>query len=123
MESERVIYLDGRRHPAASETFLHGHSVGRFEGDTLVVDTTNFSSKTNYRGSGETLHLIERFKRDRDGLQYEVTVDDPATWTKPWTAALTLDRQPDDSLFEYGCHEGNNSMRNILSASRAAERK
>ena len=71
----------------------------------------------------ENLHLIERFKVDRDGLQYEVTVDDPHTWTKPWTAALTLAHQPDDSLFEYGCHEGNNSMRNILSAARAAERK
>ncbi|HVG72156.1 MAG TPA: hypothetical protein VM819_14660, partial [Vicinamibacterales bacterium] len=75
-----------------------------------------------YRGSRATLHLVERFRRDRDGLYYEVTVDDPQTWTKPWTAALTLEPQPDGSLFEYACHEGNNSMRNILSAARAAER-
>jgi hypothetical protein len=119
----RVIPIGSATHVGSAIRGYEGDSRGHWEGDTLVVDTTNFSSKTNYRGSGETLHLIERFKRDRDGLQYEVTVDDPATWTKPWTAALTLDRQPDDSLFEYGCHEGNNSMRNILSASRAAERK
>jgi hypothetical protein len=100
----------------------HGDSRGRWEGDTLVVDTTNFSEKSNYRGSRETLHLVERFRRDRDGLHYEVTVNDPQTWTKPWTAALTLEPQPEGALFEYACHEGNNSMRNILSAARAAER-
>ena len=99
-----------------------GDAHGWWDGDTLVVDTTNFSEKSNYRGSRETLHLIERFRRDRDGLHYEVTVDDPQTWTRPWTAALTLEAQPEDSLFEYACHEGNNSMRNILSAARAAER-
>ena len=95
---------------------------GRWEGNTLVVDTTNFSEKTNFRGSRETLHIIERFTRDGDGINYEVTVDDPTVWTKPWTAALTLAKQPDDTLFEYACHEGNNSMRNILSGSRAAEK-
>jgi hypothetical protein len=119
----RVVPIGSSAHVSTAIRGYEGDSRGHWEGDALVIDTTNFSSKTNYRGSGETLHLIERFKRDRDGLQYEVTVDDPATWTKPWTAALTLDHQPDDSLFEYGCHEGNNSMRNILSASRAAETK
>jgi hypothetical protein len=88
-----------------------------------VVDTTNFSHKTNFGGTRDTLHIVERFTRDSDGIAYEVTVDDATVWTKPWTAALTLARQPDDSMFEYACHEGNNSMRNILSASRAAEKK
>src|SRR5215208_1100773 len=114
----RVIPIGATAHVGAAIRGYEGDSRGRWEGDTLVVDTTNFSDKASYRGSGETLHLVERFKRDRDGLQYEVTVDDPKTWTKPWTAALTLEHQPDDSLFEYGCHEGNNSMRNILSAAR-----
>ena len=75
-----------------------------------------------YRGSRDTLHLTERFTRVGDVLHYEVTVDDPHTWTKPWTAALELAPQP-EGLFEYACHEGNNSMRNILSAARAAERR
>jgi hypothetical protein len=112
----------GPRHVGGAIRGYQGDSRGWWEGDTLVVDTTNFSGKSNYRGSRETLHLVERFRRDRDGLHYEVTVNDPQTWTKPWTAALTLEPQPEDALFEYACHEGNNSMRNILSAARAAER-
>ena len=100
----------------------NGDARGRWEGNTLVVDTTNFSDKTNFRGSRETLHIIERFTRDADGINYEVTVDDPTVWTKPWTAALTLAKQPDDTLFEYACHEGNNSMRNILSGSTSSRK-
>ena len=118
----RVIPIGTTAHAGAAIRGYHGDSRGRWDGDTLVVDTTNFSEKSNYRGSRETLHLVERFRRERDGLHYEVTVNDPQTWTKPWTAALTLEPQPEDSLFEYACHEGNNSMRNILSAARAAER-
>ncbi len=118
----RVIPIGTTAHASAAIRGYHGDSRGRWDADTLVVDTTNFSAQSNYRGSRETLHLVERFRRDRDGLHYEVTVNDPQTWTKPWTAALTLEQQPDDSLFEYACHEGNNSMRNILSAARAAER-
>jgi hypothetical protein len=118
----RVIPIGSMPHAGAAIRGYHGDSRGRWEGDTLVVETRNFSEKSNYRGSRETLHLVERFRRDRGGLHYEVTVNDPQTWTKPWTAALTLESQPDDSLFEYACHEGNNSMRNILSAARAAER-
>ena len=118
----RVIPIGTTAHAGAAIRGYNGDSRGRWEGDTLVVDTTNFSDKSNYRGSRETLHLVERFRRDREGLHYEVTVNDPQTWTKPWTAALTLEAQPEDSLFEYACHEGNNSMRNILSAARAAER-
>ena len=66
--------------------------------------------------------LVERFTRGSDGIEYEVSLTDPTVWIKPWTAALTLARQPADSMFEYACHEGNNSMRNMLSASRAAEK-
>jgi hypothetical protein len=119
----RVIPIGTSAHVGTVIRGYHGDARGRWEGNTLVVDTTNFSEKTNFRGSRETLHIVERFTRDGDGINYEVTVDDAAVWTKPWTAALTLAKQPDDSLFEYACHEGNNSMRNILSASRAAEKE
>jgi hypothetical protein len=118
----RVIPIGTTAHVGTAIRGYHGDARGRWDGNTLVVDTTNFNDKTNFRGSRETLHIIERFTREGDGINYEVTVDDPTVWTKPWTAALTLARQPDDSLFEYACHEGNNSMRNILSASRAAEK-
>jgi hypothetical protein len=117
----RVIPLDGRPHAGSGIRGYHGDSRGRWEDDTLVVDTTNFSEKSNYRGSRETLHLVERFTRGPDGIHYEVTVDDGSTWAKPWTAALTLAQQPDGALFEYACHEGNHAMRNILSAARAAD--
>jgi hypothetical protein len=118
----RVIPTDGSPPPGAAIRGYFGSSRGRWEGDTLVVDVTNFSDQALYRGSRDTLHLIERFTRVGDGLRYEVTVDDPHTWTKPWTAALELAPQ-DEGLFEYACHEGNHSMRNILSAARAAERR
>ena len=110
------------RHVGPAIRGYDGDARGWWDGDTLVVETTNFSEQSNYRGSRETLTLRERFRRDGDGIAYEVTVNDPQTWTKPWTAALTLERQPDASLFEYACHEGNSSMRNILSAARQAER-
>ena len=118
----RVIPVDGREHVGASVRSYFGDSVGHWDGDTLVVDVTNLSDKTNYRGSRETLHLIERFRRDGQGLRYEVTVDDPHTWTRAWTAGLDMTRQEGEGVFEYACHEGNHSMRNILSASRAAEK-
>jgi hypothetical protein len=118
----RVIPTDGRPHVASGVRGYFGDSRGRWEGDTLVVDVTNFSDSASYRGARDTLHLVERFTRRGDGeLRYEVTVDDPRTWTRPWTAALELASQPDDALFEYACHEGNYAMRNILSAARAAE--
>jgi len=119
----RVIPIGSGTHVGTAIRGYNGDSRAHWEGNTLVVDTTNFSEKTNFRGSRETLHIIERFTREGDGINYEVTVDDPSVWTKPWTAALTLAKQPDDTLFEYACHEGNNSMRNILSASRAADKK
>jgi len=118
----RVIPIVTGSHVGSAIRGYNGDSRAHWDGTTLVVDTTNFSEKANFRGSRETLHIIERFTRESDGINYEVTVDDPSVWTRPWTAALTLAKQPDDTLFEYACHEGNNSMRNILSASRAAEK-
>jgi hypothetical protein len=117
----RLVYTDGRPHVGSGVRGYFGHSTGRWDGDTLVVDVTNFSDKTNFRGSRDTLHLVERFTRVGTGLRYEVTMTDPSTWTAPWTAALDMEPQS-EGMFEYACHEGNNSMRNILSGARAAER-
>ena len=98
-----------------------GDSRGHWEGDTLVVDVTNFSPKDDYRGAGAGLHLIEKYRRTADGgLRYEVTVEDPDTWARPWTAALNL-RPQTAGMFEYACHEGNYAMKNMLTASRAGE--
>jgi len=115
----RIITTDGRSAPAIPGYL--GSSRGRWEGDTLVVDVGHFSANALYRGSRDTLRLVERFTLVGETLHYEVTVVDRTIWTKPWTAALDLKPQP-EGLFEYACHEGNNSMRNILSGARAAER-
>jgi hypothetical protein len=117
----RIIPITARPHPKPDVRQFLGDSRGRWEGDTFVVDVTNFDVRANYRGSGAGLHLIERYKRTSDGgLRYEVTVEDPDTWARPWTAALDL--QPQSAgMFEYACHEGNYAMKNMLSASRAAD--
>ena len=119
----RIIPLDGRPHLPQNLRLWSGDSRGRWEGDTLVVDTTNFSPKSNFMGSAETLHVVERFKRVADDtLQYEVTVDDLKTWTKPWTVVIRMKRSQ-DKLYEYACHEGNYvTMEGILGAARADER-
>jgi hypothetical protein len=117
----RTIYMDGRSHPADFMPTYYGHSIGWWDGDTLVVDTRHFSDKTNYRGAGASLHLVERFRRTHKGIRYEVMVSDPHTFTRPWTAALNLGKGR--GLYEYACHEGNYAMRNMLSAARAAEIK
>jgi hypothetical protein len=116
----RVIPTDGRSRVSPALRGYFGDSRGRWEGDTLVVEATNFSEKSSYRGSHETLRLVERFTRVGGALRYEVTVEDPSTWEGPWTAALNLTPQG-DGLFEYACHEGNYAMRNILSAARASD--
>jgi hypothetical protein len=117
----RVIPTTPRPHLPADVRQYLGDSRGHWEADALVVDVTNFNSKDDYRGSGASLHLIERYRRTPDGgLRYEVTVEDPETWARPWTAALDL--QPQQAgMFEYACHEGNYAMKNMLTASRAAE--
>jgi len=99
-----------------------GDSRGHWEGNTLVVDTTNFSEQTRFRGSGEKLHLTERFTRvDADTIQYEFTVDDPASFTKPWTAQIPM-KKSQGPVFEYACHEGNYAMAGMLAGARADEK-
>jgi hypothetical protein len=118
----RIVPLDGRPHLAPGVHALLGDSRGRWEGDTLVVETTNFSNKTTVRGSGEHLRLIERFTRaDADTLLYEFTVDDPESFTKPWTAVIPL-AKTEDKIFEYACHEGNYAMSGILRGARLREK-
>ena len=118
----RVIPTDGRPHLNQSIRQWMGHSVARWEGDTLVVDTTNFTHKVLYRGAAENLHLIERFTRVAQGqIDYRVTVIDPSTFSKQWTVAIPyLDTGED--MFEYACHEGNYGMEGILSGAREEER-
>lgn len=100
-----------------------GDPRGHWEGDTLVVETTNFNGRAPYRGSGESLKLVERYTRIGPGiLEYMFTVDDPSTWTRPWTAMFTFDRDDEQyELVEYACHEGNYGMTNILTGARAQE--
>ena len=122
----RVIPLAGGPHVSPAIRQHLGDSRGRFEGDTLVVETTNFHpAGTNmggyFRYADENLRLTERFTRvDADTLRYEFTVDDPTVWTRPWTAAIFW-RKSNGEIFEYACHEGNISLRGMLSALRAEE--
>jgi hypothetical protein len=119
----RIVPLDGRPHlPPAMRQWL-GDSRGRWDGNTLVVDTTNFTDKTNFRGTGDRLHLVERFTRvDAETLRYEFTVDDPATFTRPWTAVLPMTKS-EDRIFEYACHEGNYALPDILRGARYQEQQ
>ena len=119
----RIVWTDGRPHaPAVIRQWL-GDSRGRWEGKTLIVDTTNFTDKNPFRGAGENLHLTERFTRtDAGALLYEFTVDDPATFTKPWTAQLPMTKT-DERIFEYACHEGNYALPDILRGARYQEKQ
>ena len=117
----RVIPLDGRAPLSPKMHQWFGDSRGHFEGNTLVVETANFSDKTNYRGAGATLHMVERFTRTaKNGVDYRLTVDDLTTWTKPWTVDLHM-RTSEGDLYEYACHEGNYGLHNILEAARDEE--
>jgi hypothetical protein len=118
----RVVPTDGRPHIPQHIRQWQGDSVGRWEGNTLVVDTTNFTGLTaNFRGSGEKLHLVERFTRISDEtLMYQFTVDDPTTWARPWTAEIPMSKTP-GPVYEWACHEGNNMIANILRGARVAE--
>lgn len=118
----RIIPIDGRPHLGQRVRQWYGDSRGRWEGHTLVVDTGNFSSKSNFRGAAEQLHLVERFSRlSPDIIKYEFTVEDRTTWTAPWTVEIRL-RRSDEEIFEFACHEGNYSMRGILAAARSKEK-
>ena len=119
----RIVPLDGRPHVDEGIRQLHGDARGRWEGDTLVVETTNFSPESNYRGSAEHLRLTERYTRvGPDEIEYEITLEDAATWTRPWTAMVRLTRS-EQPVFEYACHEGNYSLEGILAGARAEERR
>jgi hypothetical protein len=120
----RVIPLSSSPHVAGPIRSYMGDARGHFDGDTLVVETTNFSEKVSYRGSSRDLKLTERFTRlAADVVIWSVTFDDPSTWTRPWTFAMNLKRVPSEQgPFEYACHEGNYAMRNLLGSARAMER-
>ncbi|HZP49068.1 MAG TPA: hypothetical protein VFB07_11060 [Vicinamibacterales bacterium] len=121
----RVVPIDRtpQAHAPAAIRRWQGDSRAHWEGATLVVDTTNFTDKTSFRGTDEQLHLVERFTRiDAGTLLYEFTVDDPSAFTRPWTVSLPMTRS-DDRVYEYACHEGNYALANILSGARDEERR
>ena len=116
----RIIPTDGRAHGNARRWL--GDSVGRWEGDTFVVDTINFKPQVSFRGASQNLHVIERFTRtDANTILYTFTIDDPTTWTKQWTAEIPL-RATDERLYEYACHEANYGLEGVLRGARAQER-
>jgi hypothetical protein len=118
----RIIPLDGRPHAPRSIELDMGDARGHFEGDTLVVETTNFKERTAFRGASTYLKLTERFKpMGPKAIEWSVTAEDPHTWTRPWTFAMTLTHDESQPVFEYGCHEGNHGLRDILSGARADE--
>ncbi len=119
----RIIPVDGRPPLPQSIRQWNGDSRGRWEGNTLVVETGNFSAKSYFMGSAENLHLVERLTRTApDTINYEITLSDSTTWTKPWTAVIHL-KQSQDQIYEFACHEGNNqTMAGMLSGARAEER-
>ena len=127
----RLIPLDGRPHVGSNIHMFMGDSRGHWEGNTLVVESTNFTDRTGLGGNGngaihsENLHLTERVTRVDDGtIRYEFSVDDPATYTRPWKVALDLTTRPGyQMIYEYACHEGNYGMANMLSAARAEEKE
>jgi hypothetical protein len=118
----RIVPLDGRAHLSSNVRLWMGDSVGHWEGDTLVVDTTNFTDKTHFRGSDQNLHVVERFTRtDADTIQYRFTIDDPTAFTKPWTGEIAMSKAT-GPIYEYACHEGNYSLATMLAGARAEEK-
>jgi hypothetical protein len=131
MRAIRVIPVDGSSHVGPNLRFLDGDSRGRWEGDTLVVDTTNFTDRTPFRGppattrqdifSSAQMHVVERFTRvGADEIRYRFTVEDPATWVRPWAGEMVM-RRWEGPIYEYACHEGNYGLAFILSAARAED--
>jgi hypothetical protein len=118
----RIIHLDRREHlPRHIRRWL-GDSIGRWEGDTLVVDTTNFNDEVSFRGATADLHVVERFQFvNADTLLYSFTVDDPATFARPWSGQIPV-RATDDMMYEYACHEANHALEDILRGARFQEK-
>jgi hypothetical protein len=123
MHEVRLIPLDGRSHVDSNIRGYMGDSRGHWDGDTLVIDTTNFIGKSNFYGADENMHLTERLTRTEPGtILYEFTVDDPTAFVRPWSGELSM-RKSQEGVVEYACHEGNYSMTNILAGARAAEKR
>jgi hypothetical protein len=121
----RAIFMDGRPHPEDIDDYPYfmGHSIGFWEGDTLVVDTTNFHPESSMRGGSENLHVVERFTMQPDGnVVYRFTVEDNTVWTAPWTGQYIW-RASDERVYEYACHEGNYAMGNVLRGARLLEKE
>ena len=117
----RIIPIDGRRHLPDSIRQWQGDSRGRWNGDTFVVETTNFNDKVQFRGASEQLRLVERFKRiDRDTIMYTFTASDPTSWTDSWTAEIPM-RSLNELMYEFACHEANYGLANILRGARTEE--
>jgi hypothetical protein len=119
--SVRMIPTDGRPHAPQSIRQWRGDPSGHWEGETLVVDVTNFTARNPFRGSGEKLHVVERFTRvDENTILYRFTVEDPETWDKPWMAELAMAKEK-GPIYEFACHEGNYALANTLRGARVAE--
>jgi len=117
----RLVPLDNRSHITTRVRQWAGNSRGRWEGDTLVIETRNFTHKTHFQGSTDALRVVERFTRvDEETIRYQFTVEDAATWTRPWTAEIPM-KTADGPIYEYACHEGNYDLPNILSIARNVE--
>jgi len=121
----RVIPVDARPHTSGALRMDMGDGRGHWEGDTLVVETTNFKGRSVYRNANpDTLKLVEKFTRtSANNVEWSVTVNDPSTWTRPWTFSIPLTATDKEPVFEYACHEGNQAIYNILNGARASERK
>ena len=118
IHSARIVDLTRREHMPAQIRFLTGDSIGRWDGDTLVVDTTNFSLEGGFRGATTRLHLVERFTRESpEALRYEFTVEDPDTWTRKWGASIPMTRT-EELIYEYACHESNYGLEGVLKGAR-----
>jgi hypothetical protein len=118
----RVVPMDGRPHSPPNVRQWMGDPRGRWEGETLVVDTTNFTDKTTFRGSGANLHLVERFTRvDAETIEYRFTLEDPTTWTRPWTVAYPIVKT-EGPIYEFACHEANYGLKDILTGARWEEK-
>ena len=119
----RVVYMDGRPHPEKPQPTFHGHSIGKWEGETLVVDTVGYNERFWLTREGiphtQSLHLVERFARpEYDTLRYEATIEDPATYTKPWSGGWAIPWNPNDEMYEYVCQENNRDSRHMYGGER-----
>ena len=122
VNDSRIVPLDGRPHPPEDIRQWRGDARGHWEGNTLVVESANFTDKTTFRGSGKNMRLTERFTRvGPERIRYEYTIDDPESFTKPWTAAIPM-KKTDAPMFEYACHEGNYAMLTMLEGARAEDK-